>query len=819
MRPESSFPLGESFVSNCEKYRAPSGILIVDDENAAATELACALTRLDYVVTGVADSVEGAVRMAEESRPCLVLVDIDLAGGTDGVETAESIHSRFDIPVVYLTDRPADDIINRAKRTKPYGCLSKPVSLAELRKTVETALCKHRADRRVKENKDRFNAVMEAARLGWWDCDVRSGRAYYSPVFCSMLGYEPDTLPARALVWLDWVHHEDRERVKRQYMDCVDNSHDSFEAEYRMRTASGQWRWVLGRFKVVERAGSGQAARIIGTHTDIDDRRQIDKTLLFLLECGSHSSGEDFFQSLARFLAEALNAHFVCIDRLEGDCLSARTLAVFCDGRFEDNMAYTLKDTPCAEVVGKAICSFPRGVRSLFPKDEVLQVLAAESYIGTTLWSSAGLPIGLIAIVNREPLEDHKLAEAVLKLVAVRAADELERRLAREALRYSEERFHQLAENIGEVFWLTYPGQPRRVAYLSSAHDGVWGVKRDEVYGSPGAWLNSVHPEDRESVLAAYDNFLRAKKDYDVEYRVVRPDGTLRWVRDRAFVIRDGEGRIHRVAGVARDITERKADQLRQDELMEEIKHFAHIVSHDLRAPLTNIRGFVNEIEIGFEGIREEFELLLEDMPEDRRSQSRFFFDEDLPEALAFIKSSISRMDKLISAVLKLSRLGRSDLTLELLNMNEVVAEILSSLAHQIADKGIFIRVDQLPRIVSDRTSVEQILGNLVDNAIKYLDPNRPGEIRITGTTQGSEHVFRIEDNGVGVRHNDLKRIFDLFQRSGRENVMGEGMGLTYVRTLVRRHGGRIWCESEPGVGSAFTFTISGSLGPVAEVL
>lgn len=806
-------------MSSIEKNRTPSSILIVDDEAAFADELACSLSHLDYIVSGVADSADGAVRMAEESRPCLVLVDIDLAGDTDGVETAESIHTRFDIPVVFLTDHPADDVINRAKRTNPYGCLSKPVSLTELRQTVETALCKHQADRRVKKDRERFNAVMEAARLGWWDCDVTSGRAYYSPVFCSMLGYEPDTMPARESVWLDLVHHEDRERVKRQYIDCVDNCCDAFEAEYRMLTQSDQWKWILGRFKVVERGGSGQAVKIIGTHTDINDRKQIDQTLLFLLECGSHSSGEDFFQSLARFLAGMFNAHFVCIDRLDGDCLSARSLAVFCNGRFEDNIAYALKDTPCAETVGKTICVFPRDVRRLFPRDEVLRELAAESYIGTTLWSSAGLPIGLIAVVDRVPLENNKQAEAILKLVAVRAADELERRLAGEALRFSEERFHQLAENIGEVFWLTYPGRPRKVAYLSSGHDGVWGVGRDEVYGNPGAWLNSVHPEDRESVLAAYDDFLSVKKDYDVEYRVLRPDGTLRWVRDRAFAIHDEEGRMHRVAGVARDITERKENQKRQEELVEEIKHFAHIVSHDLRAPLTNIRGFVNEIEIGFGGIREDIEFLLDYMPNDRQAESRFFFDEDLPEALTFIKSSISRMDKLISAVLKLSRLGRSDLTLELLNMNEVVGEILRSLAHQIADKAILIRVDQLPNIVSDRTSMEQIFGNLVDNAIKYLDPNRAGEIRITGTTQGSKHVFRIEDNGVGVPPNDLKRIFDLFQRSGRANVMGEGMGLTYVRTLVRRHGGRIWCESEPGVGSAFTFTISGSLGPVAEVL
>ena len=121
---------------------------------------------------------------------------------------------------------------------------------------------------------------------------------------------------------------------------------------------------------------------------------------------------------------------YVCIDRLEGDGLTAQTVAVYFDGKFEDNVAYALKDTPCGDVVGKTICSFPREVRRLFPRDAVLQEMMAESYVGTTLWSSQGQPIGLIAIIGRQPLADLHLAEAILKLVAVRAAGELERRQA-----------------------------------------------------------------------------------------------------------------------------------------------------------------------------------------------------------------------------------------------------------------------------------------------------------------------------------------------------------------------------------------------------
>jgi PAS domain S-box-containing protein len=166
------------------------------------------------------------------------------------------------------------------------------------------------------------------------------------------------------------------------------------------------------------------------TMADITERRQIDNTLMFLLQCGRPAPGEDFFRSLARYLAETLGMDYVCIDRLEGDGLAARTVAVYVDGRFEDNLVYALKDTPCGEVVGKTICTFPEGVRHLFPRDAALQAMMAESYAGTTLWSSRGQPIGLIAVIGRHPRADLRLAEAVLKVVAIRAAGELEREQA-----------------------------------------------------------------------------------------------------------------------------------------------------------------------------------------------------------------------------------------------------------------------------------------------------------------------------------------------------------------------------------------------------
>lgn len=179
--------------------------------------------------------------------------------------------------------------------------------------------------------------------------------------------------------------------------------------------------------------------RIKELEHDLSIRDQIDKTLLFLSQYGWEDPRESFFHSLARFLAETLEMDYVCIDKLHGNLLEAETFAIYYDGKFEDNVSYTLNETPCGEVVGKHICCFSEGVRHLFKNDIVLQDMIAESYIGTTLWNSKNEPIGLIAVIGRKPLANTYFAETILKLAAVRASGELERIKAEQTLMENEQ--------------------------------------------------------------------------------------------------------------------------------------------------------------------------------------------------------------------------------------------------------------------------------------------------------------------------------------------------------------------------------------------
>jgi signal transduction histidine kinase len=255
---------------------------------------------------------------------------------------------------------------------------------------------------------------------------------------------------------------------------------------------------------------------------------------------------------------------------------------------------------------------------------------------------------------------------------------------------------------------------------------------------------------------------------------------------------------------------QRYASELEQTN--DEIKNFAYIVSHDLRAPLINLKGFSGELHYALKEIETLLRTSLSSVDKDTRKKLTTIIEEDVTEALGFIDSSVSVMDNLINAILELSRIGRRELNPEKICTKELVTSVLKSMAHQIDKVNVDISVGDLPDIYADRTSMEQIVGNILDNALKYLRPGIRGRIEITAEDGSGVTVFHFRDNGRGIAKEDIHKVFEIFRRAGRQDVPGEGMGLAYVKTLLRRHGGQIWCKSDLGVGTTFSFTIPKSL-------
>lgn len=252
-------------------------------------------------------------------------------------------------------------------------------------------------------------------------------------------------------------------------------------------------------------------------------------------------------------------------------------------------------------------------------------------------------------------------------------------------------------------------------------------------------------------------------------------------------------------------------NQQRRDELESrnaEMRDFAYAMSHDLRAPLINLDGFSHALA----GSVEEIDQLLATLTNGHGTPPRWHeVREEMSESLTFIRQASAKMARLISGILKLSRLDRDSNEVAEVDLDAVVDEVVSSLRHQIDRREIEIIIEPLPTVKGDRLRLSQLFGNLIDNSIKYSKPDGIARISIGCVEIDGRRIFTVQDNGVGIRPADRDKIFRIFARSGQTRVPGDGIGLCAVKKIVDQHHGSIWidpAESELGVGTKICFTL-----------
>ncbi len=269
-------------------------------------------------------------------------------------------------------------------------------------------------------------------------------------------------------------------------------------------------------------------------------------------------------------------------------------------------------------------------------------------------------------------------------------------------------------------------------------------------------------------------------------------------------------------AGLEERVNERTEDLMRANQ---EIQRFAYIVTHDLRAPLVNVMGFTAELDTSLKALQAYVLADGDKLTEDQIREARLAASEDLPEAIGFIRSSTRKMDGLINAILKISRDGRRPLKPERIDLKALVEATSASVHHQISESDGTVRIDiRVPSIHTDRFSLEQILGNLFDNAVKYKQPERPLNLTVRAMPEGRNLVrIEVEDNGRGIADEDHERIFELFRRSGQQDRSGEGIGLAHVRSLARNLGGEISVKSRLGSGSTFVLRLPSDLSRIVR--
>ncbi len=356
------------------------------------------------------------------------------------------------------------------------------------------------------------------------------------------------------------------------------------------------------------------------------------------------------------------------------------------------------------------------------------------------------------------------------------------RKQAAEALRESEERFRTMANASPVLIWQS--DAQSDCTYLSKGWLDLTGKTLEQELGR--GWLESIHPDDRAQCMGAYLKAFDARTSFTMEYRIRRANGQYRWLLSNGVPRFTESGEFLGYIGSSVDISERKnmEDALRMAN--RDLEQFAYAVSHDLQEPLRNLTNFTQLLSTMY----------------------RQHVDGDADEVFGYIIDGAARMNSLLKDLLAYTHItGEKDDARVLTDCDGVMKGVLKNLSSAVEESQAQITYDPLPAVVASPVHLLQLFQNLVGNAIKYRGEAAP-VIQISAVADGGKWVFSVKDNGIGIEPQHTTRIFGLFKRlHGRDRYSGTGLGLAICQKIVERYGGRIWVESEVGMGSTFLFT------------
>ncbi len=545
-----------------------------------------------------------------------------------------------------------------------------------------------------------------------------------------------------------------------------------------------------------------------------------------------------------------------------------------------ENMIQIAKeDCSCTRLVSERLRPFDRPIinkaGSLCCNDTLLfaQSLSADEqkmYRGACndagYRSVAVVPVrhreGILGVIHLADLRTNQLSQITMELIesiAPLIGEVLNRDKMEQSLRINQNNRAILESIVAGISSLAYvvDMDTCELIYTSKALDNLYGErlagrKCFGIFGfsspCPGCPVQTGNADDINS-HHTWERFDHVHARYYLAERKAMnwPDGRIVYLAFATDITRQKEaenalrrtnaelertvGELQQLtASLEEEITERQAAQealienqtelkryaTRLEETNKELKAFANIVAHDLRTPMVNLDGFSKELGKSLAELKQILLDAVMHLPENVRQKTGEILERDLPEALQFIDLSVDRMDTMVAALVKLAHLGTNKMNYQAVNMAELVSAVLASFSKQIAGRNIQVKCGLLPQIQTDRQAMEQIMGNLLSNAIKYLEPERRGEITISCAVSGDEYIFSIQDNGLGIAAEDQEKIFEIFRQAGKQDMVGQGMGLAYVRTLVRQLGGKVWCESDLGTGTIIRFTTLRKPSPIS---
>lgn len=384
--------------------------------------------------------------------------------------------------------------------------------------------------------------------------------------------------------------------------------------------------------------------------------------------------------------------------------------------------------------------------------------------------------MGVVGAFAREPLPNSVLE--TFSSVAHALAVGIKRRIAEEQVASSERLFHQLAENVREVFFVAIPSG--QFSYVSPVYEELWGESARELLKEPEAFLARIIESDRQRVAQFMKNGTVLEQSAGCEFQIARSDGSKRWIWMRLFPTFHHDGMPDKVYGIAHDITERKSAEKRVNE-------FYSTVSHELRTPLTSIHASLRLMECGVVG----------ELPE------------KVSKLVTIARTESDRLIRLINDILDLRKLEAGKLELKLKNVDtKVLANLSTESVRGMADAArvqVCVQVDEPGVLNCDQDRMIQVLVNLLSNAIKFSPPG--GTVRLAVSHFPDAIRFSVSDEGAGIPADQIGKLFQKFQQldsSDSRQKGGSGLGLAITKAIVEQHGGTIGVDSTEGAGSTF---------------
>jgi len=619
-------------------------------------------------------------------------------------------------------------------------------------------------------------------------------------------------LSAEATTGLGWqsaVHPQDLEghlnnwRVSRA-------SGKPLENELRFRSANGEYRWFLDR-AVPLRDTTGTILNWYGVLTDIEDRKQAEaliageKRVLELVAKGSPLP--EILDSLCRLVEEQARGALASILLVEGDRLrhgSAPSLPKAYTDAIDGGLI-----GPCAGSCGTAAY---RG-QQVIVEDIATDPLWADyrdaasphslhACWSTPIFSSRGKVIATFAMYYREPRRPSRRDQEIIEQITHLAGVAIERKLTYDQLQRSEAYLAESQKLTHTGSWAYKTGGS--ALYWSEENFRIWGV--DPQQGAPDLEIvrQRIHPADRDTATEYGWRAVRAGTDFSHDFRIVLPEGTLRYIHSVGHPVLSASGDMVEVLGTHVDVTERKHAEEERDRLRKLEAELAHINRVSMLGELAASLG--HEIKQPIAAAVTNANTCLRWLKRDRPDL------EEAREAAARMVEDAMRSAQIIDRMKSLYR--RDVPQREMVNVNEVIKEIVALLRNEAARHGISIRSElatNVPNVIGDRVQLQQVLMNLVLNGIDAMkEIGGIREITLTSQCDGTnELLISVSDTGVGLPP-EVNQIFDAFFTT---KAHGTGMGLAISRTIIESHGGRLWATSNAGGGATFYFTLPTATG------